>query len=98
MDLHLVHDIWHADLTLYVSENFHMLRSLPEDPCGDMCVHCWCSPCAVCQEVRPYGMHVAVLHCGCSHAMECRGLVCRKRVVTTYHRPGVAAMITNMQL
>ena len=27
--------------------------SLHETPCNDVCVHCWCSPCAVCQEVRP---------------------------------------------
>ncbi|KAB1212639.1 Protein PLANT CADMIUM RESISTANCE 9, partial [Morella rubra] len=26
--------------------------SLPEDPCGDCCVHCWCGPCALCQEYR----------------------------------------------
>jgi hypothetical protein len=26
--------------------------SLPAEPCSDCCVHCWCSPCAICQEVR----------------------------------------------
>jgi hypothetical protein len=25
---------------------------LKEEPCSDYCVHLWCSPCAVCQEVR----------------------------------------------
>ncbi|KAL6753698.1 PLAC8 family-domain-containing protein [Haematococcus lacustris] len=25
---------------------------LPEEPCSDCMVHCWCSPCAVCQETR----------------------------------------------
>ncbi|KAL6762068.1 PLAC8 family-domain-containing protein [Haematococcus lacustris] len=25
---------------------------LPEDPCSDCCVHCWCNPCAMCQEYR----------------------------------------------
>mmetsp|Transcript_27483 Transcript_27483/g.74351 ORF Transcript_27483/g.74351 Transcript_27483/m.74351 type:complete len:102 (+) Transcript_27483:85-390(+) len=25
---------------------------LNETPCSDCCVHCWCSPCAVCQEAR----------------------------------------------
>ncbi|XP_059452963.1 cell number regulator 4-like [Corylus avellana] len=28
------------------------LYSLPEEPCGDFCVHCWCSSCAICQEYR----------------------------------------------
>ncbi|KAB1212605.1 Cell number regulator 10 [Morella rubra] len=26
--------------------------SLPEDPCGDCCVHLWCDACALCQEHR----------------------------------------------
>mmetsp|Transcript_40043 Transcript_40043/g.88929 ORF Transcript_40043/g.88929 Transcript_40043/m.88929 type:complete len:120 (-) Transcript_40043:218-577(-) len=26
--------------------------ALPEEPCSDCCVHCICSPCAVCQEAR----------------------------------------------
>lgn len=25
---------------------------LPEDPCGDCCVHFWCHSCAMCQEAR----------------------------------------------
>lgn len=25
---------------------------LQESPCSDCCVHCFCSPCAVCQETR----------------------------------------------
>ncbi|GAB4821328.1 hypothetical protein N2152v2_008374 [Parachlorella kessleri] len=25
---------------------------LPHEPCGDFCVHCFCSPCSVCQEAR----------------------------------------------
>uniref|UniRef100_A0A7S0WN92 Uncharacterized protein n=1 Tax=Chlamydomonas leiostraca TaxID=1034604 RepID=A0A7S0WN92_9CHLO len=25
---------------------------LKEDPCSDCCVHCWCSPCGLCQEAR----------------------------------------------
>jgi hypothetical protein len=28
------------------------LYSLPEDPCGDCCVHFWCTACALCQEYR----------------------------------------------
>ncbi|XP_059455056.1 cell number regulator 2-like [Corylus avellana] len=28
------------------------LYSLPEDPCGDCCVHFWCTTCALCQEYR----------------------------------------------
>mmetsp|Transcript_5458 Transcript_5458/g.12087 ORF Transcript_5458/g.12087 Transcript_5458/m.12087 type:complete len:273 (+) Transcript_5458:167-985(+) len=26
--------------------------NLPAEPCGDCCVHCFCTPCAVCQEAR----------------------------------------------
>eukprot|EP00210_Caulerpa_lentillifera_P007176 g6866.t1 len=26
--------------------------NLPEEPCGDCCVHCCCQPCALCQENR----------------------------------------------
>lgn len=25
---------------------------LKEKPCGDCCTHCWCHPCALCQEAR----------------------------------------------
>ncbi|XP_045790789.1 protein PLANT CADMIUM RESISTANCE 7-like [Trifolium pratense] len=28
------------------------LYNLPEEPCNDCCVHCWCSLCAICQEYR----------------------------------------------
>lgn len=28
------------------------LFSLPEEPCNDCCIHCWCSYCAICQEYR----------------------------------------------
>ncbi|KAF3437875.1 hypothetical protein FNV43_RR20631 [Rhamnella rubrinervis] len=28
------------------------LYSLPEEPCSDCCVHCWCAACANCQEHR----------------------------------------------
>ncbi|XP_058009908.1 cell number regulator 2 isoform X1 [Hevea brasiliensis] len=27
-------------------------HSLPEHPCADCCVHCWCLHCALCQEYR----------------------------------------------
>lgn len=27
-------------------------HGLPAEPCSDCCVHTWCSPCAVCQEMR----------------------------------------------
>ncbi|GFH28691.1 putative cell number regulator 10, partial [Haematococcus lacustris] len=30
----------------------HPDPGLPEEPCSDCMVHCWCSPCAVCQETR----------------------------------------------
>jgi len=26
--------------------------NLPEEPCNDCCVHCFCGPCAICQEAR----------------------------------------------
>jgi hypothetical protein len=41
---------------------FHLPYSLEEDPCSDCCVHLWCSPCAVCQEVRPW--------CSADHPVE----------------------------
>lgn len=41
---------------------------LKEEPCSDYCVHLWCSPCAVCQEVRPT---VTVAHS--IHACLCFG-------------------------
>eukprot|EP01018_Ginkgo_biloba_P038956 Gb_02805 [translate_table: standard] len=28
--------------------------NLPEDPCGDCLVHCFCEPCALCQEYREF--------------------------------------------
>ncbi|KAI9128836.1 hypothetical protein K1719_000319 [Acacia pycnantha] len=28
------------------------LFNLPEDPCNDFCVHCFCVSCAICQEYR----------------------------------------------
>mmetsp|Transcript_11600 Transcript_11600/g.28434 ORF Transcript_11600/g.28434 Transcript_11600/m.28434 type:complete len:111 (-) Transcript_11600:207-539(-) len=30
---------------------------LKEEPCHDMLVHCFCSPCAVCQEARELTKH-----------------------------------------
>ncbi|KAH7528778.1 hypothetical protein FEM48_Zijuj05G0108200 [Ziziphus jujuba var. spinosa] len=30
------------------------LYSLPEEPCSDCCVHCWCACCANCQEYREF--------------------------------------------
>ncbi|KAL4857904.1 Cell number regulator 11 [Chlorella vulgaris] len=27
-------------------------HQLGPSPCGDCCTHCWCGPCAVCQEAR----------------------------------------------
>lgn len=32
--------------------------SLPEEPCSDCCVHCWCTQCAVCQEAREIRLRV----------------------------------------
>lgn len=28
------------------------LYSLPEEPCMDLCIHCFCTHCAICQEYR----------------------------------------------
>ncbi|KAK9833117.1 hypothetical protein WJX74_007900 [Apatococcus lobatus] len=33
-------------------EELRERHNLQERPCGDCCVHCCCSPCAVCQEAR----------------------------------------------
>ncbi|KAJ7552291.1 hypothetical protein O6H91_06G048900 [Diphasiastrum complanatum] len=33
----------------------HKMRAkfqLPEEPCNDFCIHCFCEPCALCQEYR----------------------------------------------
>jgi Cys-rich protein (TIGR01571 family) len=38
----------------------HRLRTahnLPEAPCGDCCVHCFCQPCAVIQEATEIEAH-----------------------------------------
>ncbi|EFN58599.1 hypothetical protein CHLNCDRAFT_140784 [Chlorella variabilis] len=32
-------------------------HALAPEPCGDCCVHCWCGPCAVCQEARLIKSH-----------------------------------------
>ena len=40
---------------LYTCTFLSKLRSqygLPEEPCADCCVHCWCRNCALCQEYR----------------------------------------------
>lgn len=34
---------------------------LPEQPCSDTCIHCWCSPCATCQEAREIKRRSALL-------------------------------------
>ncbi|KAK9867821.1 hypothetical protein WJX84_004730 [Apatococcus fuscideae] len=34
-------------------------HNLQERPCSDCCVHCCCSPCAVCQEAREIKYHRA---------------------------------------
>eukprot|EP00983_Pelagomonas_calceolata_P033243 1041084-Pelagomonas_calceolata.AAC.2 len=44
---------------------------LNETPCSDCCVHCWCSPCAVCQvNAAPGAMQLSVVHWSISKAMQ----------------------------